>query len=104
MLESGLLGALTGKDCIEYFSSPSVGRPPLDGSVRFYHLDLEPGNMIMSDGFVAGVIDWEAAGCYPVFWIATRASVAPGLDFSHPIAEEEAFKWRKILQMELERY
>ncbi len=65
-LESGLLGALTEKECLEYFSSPSAGSPPLEGGFRFYHPDLGPGNVIMSDGVVAGVIDWEAASYYPV--------------------------------------
>ena len=102
-LESGLLGAVTEKESLEYFSSPSAGSPPLDGGFRFYHPDPGPGNIIISDGIVAGVIDWEAAGNYPVFWIATKPSVAPGLDFSPPIAGGEAFEWRKSLRMELER-
>ena len=102
-LESGLLGARTEKESLQYFSSPSAGSPPLDGGFRFYHPDLGSGTIIISDGVVAGVIDWEAAGYYPVFWIATKPSVAPGVEFSLPTAGGEDFEWRKSLRMELER-
>ena len=33
------------------------------------------------DGSIAGILDCEAAGYYPHFWIATKPSVSPGLDF-----------------------
>ena len=56
------IGALAEKKCLEYSSSPSAGRPSLDGSVRLCQLDLGPGNIVMSDQVVAGVIDQEAAG------------------------------------------
>jgi len=51
---------------------------------------------------VAGIIDWEAAGYYPQFWVATKPSVSPGLDFYPPIAEFKDFEWRKRLRTELE--
>lgn len=102
--DSGLLGLLTHKECERYFSAFSDERPTLGGDFHFYHPDLGPGNIIMSDdGKVAGILDWEAAGYYPAFWIATKPSVSPGLDFCPPVAECEDFEWRKCLRMELER-
>ena len=49
------------------------------------------------DKVVASLIDCEADGCYPVFWVATKPLIALELDLSHPTAEKEAFEWRKVL-------
>ena len=102
--DSGLLGLLTHNECKRYFSVSSDECPPLGRDFYFYHPDLGPGNIIVSDdGRVAGILDWEAAGYYPAFWIATKPSVSPGLDFYPPIAECDDHEWRKCLRMELER-
>ncbi|KAI0371982.1 hypothetical protein BV20DRAFT_133724 [Pilatotrama ljubarskyi] len=34
----------------------------------FSHGDLQPANVVYSDGHVVGIIDWEGAGWYPYFW------------------------------------
>ena len=98
------LGPLTHEECERYFSTSSDKGPILEGDFQFYHPDLGPGNIIVSDdGRVAGIIDWETAGYYPAFWIATKPSVSPGLDFCPSIAGCDDFEWRKRLRMELER-
>jgi len=99
---SDLLGSFTHEECARYFSASSAESPTLGRVFQFYHPDLGPGNVIMSHGMVAGIIDWEAAGYYPQFWVATKPSVSPGLDFYPPIAEFEDFEWRKRLRTELE--
>jgi len=99
---SGLLGPYTYEECARYFTA-SLGKcPTLGRDFHFYHPDLGPGNIIVSDGRVAGIIDWEAAGFYPPFWIATKPSVSPGLDFCPSVAETDNFEWRKCLGIELE--
>ena len=99
----GLLGAFTQEECLGYFSASSAGCPTLEGNFCFYHPDLGPGNIIVCDeGKVAGIIDWEAAGFYPRFWIATKPSVSPGLDFYPAIEGYDDFEWRRRLRMELE--
>jgi len=100
---SNLLGSFTHDECARYFSAASAGSPPLGRVFHFYHPDLGPGNILISHGVVAGVIDWEAAGYYPQFWVATKPSVSPGLDFYPPIAEFEDSEWRKRLRTELEK-
>ncbi|KAL8718562.1 MAG: hypothetical protein Q9225_004321 [Loekoesia sp. 1 TL-2023] len=87
-----------------YFSASSGECPKLGRVFHFYHPDLGPGNIIVSDGRVAGIIDWEAAGYYPRFWIATKPSVSPGLDFCPSIAGFDDFEWRKRLRIELETW
>jgi len=101
---SDLLGSYTHEECARYFSASSGECPTLGRVFNFYHPDLGPGNIIVSDGRVAGIIDWEAAGYYPRFWIATKPSVSPGLDFCPPIAEFDDFEWRKRLRIELETW
>ena len=88
---------------MRHFSLPSPDSPALEAELHFYHPDLGPSNIIISDdGSVAGIIDWEAAGYYPRFWIATKPAFGPGLDFDPPVAGFEDFEWRKSLRAELE--
>lgn len=54
------------------------------------------------DGSVAGILDWESAGCYPRFWVAIKPSVSPGLDFC-PSGFDD-FEGRISLRMELETW
>lgn len=39
----------------------------------FTHGDLNPCNIIVRDGKVVGIIDWEFAGWYPHYWEYTAA-------------------------------
>lgn len=83
--------ASTTRDFIEYFLHVSRSRnisysrneeecllpfdferPPV-----FSHGDLGPSNIMVEDGHIAGIIDWEQAGWYPYFWdhfVASGAS------------------------------
>lgn len=102
--DSGVVGFLTSDQCMEYFSAPDAPCPTSAKDFFFYHPDLGPANIILSDdGSVAGVLDWEGAGYYPDFWIATKPSVSPGLDFDPPIEGYEDGEWRKSLRIELQR-
>lgn len=48
--------------------------PEFDQEFPFYHCDLGPTNIRVSDDgeCVAAIIDWEAAAYFPSFWVATR--------------------------------
>lgn len=48
--------------------------PEVDLPFRFYHADLGPANIMISDDcdVVTGIIDWESAAYYPPFWVATK--------------------------------
>ena len=39
----------------------------------FTHGDLNPSNIMIRDGQVVGIIDWEFAGWYPCYWEYTSA-------------------------------
>ncbi|KIY64177.1 hypothetical protein CYLTODRAFT_425460 [Cylindrobasidium torrendii FP15055 ss-10] len=36
--------------------------------IRFAHSDLNPTNILIKDGRLAAIIDWEMAGWYPEYW------------------------------------
>ncbi|KAF2280389.1 phosphotransferase enzyme family protein [Westerdykella ornata] len=42
-------------------------------SIVFTHGDLRPANIIVKDGRVAAIIDWEMAGWYPEYWEFAKA-------------------------------
>lgn len=41
--------------------------------VKFSHCDLSPFNVLVRDGKVVGIIDWEFSGWYPDYWEYTSA-------------------------------
>ncbi|KAK2794369.1 hypothetical protein FQN52_008728 [Onygenales sp. PD_12] len=45
----------------------------LDYRSRFTHADLCPRNILVRDGKVCAIIDWEFAGWYPEYWEYTKA-------------------------------
>ena len=45
----------------------------VEHDVVFTHGDLHFHNVIVKDGHISGIIDWECAGWYPEYWDYTRA-------------------------------
>jgi aminoglycoside phosphotransferase (APT) family kinase protein len=39
-----------------------------DHKIVFSHGDLHQGNIMVKDGKITGLIDWETAGWYPEYW------------------------------------
>lgn len=42
----------------------------------FSHSDIAPRNIIIKDGRIAAIVDWESAGWYPEYWEYTRWAVS----------------------------
>jgi hypothetical protein len=42
-------------------------------SIRFTHRDLGVPNILIRDGKVVAIIDWECSGWYPEYWEYTKA-------------------------------
>lgn len=85
-----------------FFREDLHPNPEIGSQFHFYHPDLGPGNIMVSNNQISAIIDWEAAGFYPRFWISTKPSVSPGLDFYPPIPGVEDIEWRRRLRMKLE--
>jgi len=77
-------------------------QPKMDYS--FAHCDLGPTNIIISeDGSqVNGVIDWESAGYYPDFWIATKPCVSAAF-LLEGVGSTNTQDWRGCLTTALEK-
>jgi len=43
----------------------------------FTHADVNPSNILVKEGRVVGVVDWEMAGWYPEYWEYTTAINTP---------------------------
>lgn len=52
--------------------------PP--GEIVFTHNDFHPRNIIVRDGKVVGIIDWELSGFYPEYWEYVKAWYRPSED------------------------
>ena len=101
---SNLCPLLTQKEWERHFSVILEGRPTITEEFHFYHPDLGPSNIIISDdGTVAGIIDWESAAYYPAFWIATKPTISPAFNFCPEIPEHDELEWRKRFRDELVR-
>lgn len=53
--------------------------------VVFTHADLAPRNIIMRDGKIVGLLDWEDAGWYPEYWEYIK--------FFHRVGSEGLWDW-----------
>lgn len=39
----------------------------------FTHGDLDPRNILVEEGHVIGIVDWEQSGWYPGYWEYVKA-------------------------------
>ena len=53
-------------DVVQVHSNPNVY------ATEFTHGDLVPSNIIVKDGKIAAIIDWETAGWFPEYWEYTK--------------------------------
>jgi hypothetical protein len=55
------------------------------------HGDLNTGNIMVHDGHVSGIIDWEYAGYYPDWWESTTAMT---------VIEEQEWRYYLVIEMD----
>lgn len=70
-------------------------RMPSAMPYTFTHGDLNHENIIVADGNLAGIIDWEASGYFPVWWEFTCAGIGLGQ------ADQE---WKTLLRKYMPDY
>jgi len=85
------LGPFSLEDLNSYLLRQSITHYPAIGlSLHFYHADLGPGNIMVSDeGNIEGILDWESAGFYPRWWIASKPMLSAGFYLN----STEGTKW-----------
>ncbi|KAJ3970572.1 kinase-like domain-containing protein [Lentinula raphanica] len=48
--------------------------------IVFTHCDLAPRNILVKDGRIVAIIDWECAGWFPEYWEAIQIEYANGIE------------------------
>jgi aminoglycoside phosphotransferase (APT) family kinase protein len=64
-------------------------RMPSAAPFAFSHGELTNINIIVRDGNLAGILDWEASGYFPVWWEFACAGIGLGQD---------DFEWKTLLR------
>jgi len=94
------LGPLSWTEMKAYLSNISdEPAPQFDQAFPFYHCDLGPTNILVSDDgeSIAAVIDWEAAAYFPSFWVATKPASTWPFRLEEPTIEpEELNGWSSL--------
>lgn len=62
---------------------------PSAAPFTFTHGDLTSVNIMVKDGNLAGILDWESSGYFPVWWEFTCAGIGLG---------QEDFEWKSLLR------
>lgn len=70
-------------------------RMPSAKPYTFTHGDLTSVNIMVEDGNLTGIIDWEASGYFPVWWEYTCAGIGLG---------QEDFEWKTLLRKYMPDY
>lgn len=70
-------------------------RMPSASPYTYTHGDLTSVNIIVKEGNLVGILDWEASGYFPVWWEFTCAGIGLG---------EEDFEWKSLLRKHMPDY
>ncbi|KAF2503074.1 hypothetical protein BU16DRAFT_521698 [Lophium mytilinum] len=104
-----VLGPFSGSELKAYMTRISSEPVPeidseVDESFPFYHPDLGPTNIMVSDhgNSVTAISDWEAAGYFPKFLVATRPASNPAYRLIIPNTDAEKNERSKMLVEALE--
>ena len=62
---------------------------------KFTHSDIAPRNVLVNNGKITAIIDWERAGCYPEYWEYTMWAAS-----NHDSPQ----RWLELREEFLERY
>ncbi|KAF8065063.1 kinase-like domain-containing protein [Lyophyllum atratum] len=73
-------------------------------SIVFAHGDLYRHNILVQDGHLSGIIDWECAGWLPEYWdyttMALRGYKAPSSTWHSALYSNPAFRYHEELECE----
>ncbi|KAH9221682.1 hypothetical protein DL95DRAFT_355778 [Leptodontidium sp. 2 PMI_412] len=73
------IGPFSSESLASHLSTIAPGsRLDVGDLFYFYHADLGPTNIMVLEGTITGILDWESAAYYPKFWIATKPRLSAG--------------------------
>jgi len=60
--------------------------------IVFTHSDVAPSNILVNEGYVVGIVDWQDAGLYPEYWgYATAVYGCAGSNYIFPLTRLHTF-------------
>ncbi|THV44440.1 hypothetical protein BGAL_0642g00030 [Botrytis galanthina] len=74
-----------------------------DHKMHFTHSDLNMRNILVKDGKISGIVDWENAGWYPEYWEYTKCHFGCRLDKRWLKMIDATFEYRYQEELEIER-
>ncbi|KAK5633432.1 hypothetical protein RRF57_009146 [Xylaria bambusicola] len=73
-----------------------MNRMPTALPFTFSHSDLHEGNIMVKDGQFTGLIDWEVAGFYPVWWDYVNCCELIGDYLPAELRHDDAVEWFRV--------
>ncbi len=101
-----LLGPFDSPEALRACTAKASSQPPpaIDPTFYFYHADLGPTNVMVSEnGRVTGIIDWESAAFYPRFFLATKPSISGGFNLGRR-GDKNRGLWADLLTKAIEAH
>jgi len=71
-------------------------KPPHSPPVVFSHSDLTARNILINNGKICGIIDWEQSGWWPYWWEYMKAFYCPQLT-----GDDENEEWRQFVELSM---
>lgn len=91
-----LIGPFSSEGLASHLPSVAPGsRLDVGDKSYYYHADLGPTNVVVLEGTITGILDWESAAYYPKFWIATKSRLSAGFCLQKDRTDRKA--WSNML-------
>jgi len=74
-----------------------------DHKIVFTHADLNMRNILVKDGRISGIVDWENAGWFPEYWEYTKCHFGVRLSTRWLEMIEAVFENKYEAELEIER-
>lgn len=74
-----------------------------DHKIVFTHADLNMRNIIVEDGRITGIVDWENAGFFPEYWEYTKCHFGVRISKRWPKMIDAAFGNKYEAELGIER-
>ncbi|OTB04222.1 hypothetical protein M426DRAFT_165124 [Hypoxylon sp. CI-4A] len=73
-----------------------MAKMPSATPFTFTHSDLHEGNIMVKDGEFSGIVDWELAGYYPVWWEFVDLCEVISDHLPAEVKHEAALEWFRV--------
>ncbi|KAG5984366.1 hypothetical protein E4U55_005041 [Claviceps digitariae] len=94
-------GHLVMEDVAQYLGDGVAKLHTFPYRIHFTHADLHPSNIMVRNGHVAAIIDWDFSGWYPEYWEFTKSRYTYTGTESHDLVLDALPRYEAELEAEL---